>query len=100
MSFSLAPSFSVVTFSPVPSPPLFRSHRARRSFPPLPCRQRIHSGPVLAALQDFRLPLRLRLDARHASPLPLRPTHVLRLEAASSRLAGQRCHYGLRAPLE
>ena len=36
-----------------------------------PVRQRIHPGAVLAAGQDFRLPFRVRVDARHAAALPL-----------------------------
>ena len=28
-------------------------------------------GPVLAAGENFRLPVRVRLDARHASAIPL-----------------------------
>ena len=52
-----------------------------------PAGSRGHSGAVLVHHENSGDSVFLRLDARHAAPLPLRPVDVVRLEAAAAGFA-------------
>ncbi len=63
----------------------------------IPCGGAGDSGAILVHHQGDSVPVLLCLDARHASPLPLRPADVLRLEVAAAGVAGESGGHELRA---
>src|SRR5262249_5818157 len=50
----------------------------------------VEAGTSLASVENLLFLVRLRVDARDAAPLPIRPADGLRMEAVAAGLAGQR----------